>query len=203
MKIYPKIRFKYPVDAVYVITAQRAGELAIELFEKEEKVTFTLYPSFAIEFPDMGVVLINCDQAEGDFLNIKFLTTNKKGKICPGWESFANLEQTREGRTVLCQLCGVLQYITELTNPTTRATMLRDENRPEIWQRKGDTLRYRKLLVAEHVAYGREIAEVIRKRDHAVRGHWRHLASGKQTWITSHRRGDVALGTVHNIVTVE
>lgn len=37
---------------------------------------------------------------------------------------------------------------------------------------------------------------LVRRRDHAVRGHWRKLRNGHRIWIEPHRRGDPALGTV-------
>lgn len=40
----------------------------------------------------------------------------------------------------------------------------------------------------------------IRKRDHAVRGHWRTYRNGARVWVQAHRRGDPELGSVTRVI---
>lgn len=82
------------------------------------------------------------------------------------------------------------------------------EGRPEVRIRRGDTVRYVRAPLVRLPPQARDVQtdEIIRRREHAVRGHWRILRSGARVWVRSHRRGDDALGTVqtnYEIGTIE
>jgi hypothetical protein len=65
--------------------------------------------------------------------------------------------------------------------------------------RVGDTFRYAPIESLSKRTSGRPCetpgASGIKKKDHAVRGHWRHYPNGNRVWVRSHRRGDPDLGT--------
>ena len=72
--------------------------------------------------------------------------------------------------------------------------------------RKGDTMIYKSVTADEITQSVRrmeqqrqEAAERAPKREHDVRGHWRHMQSGKRVWIRAHRRGRADLGTISHV----
>lgn len=74
-----------------------------------------------------------------------------------------------------------------------------DPSRVEVWKPKGNKTQlvrvYRNFW--NPVDSGEKREMIIKKRDHAVRGHWRYyLKSNRRSWVRQHRRGDPALGTV-------
>lgn len=64
--------------------------------------------------------------------------------------------------------------------------------------RKGERVEYSRLIDLNRASSsdGHGTGEGTKHRDHAVRGHWRHLKHGRVIWVRTHRRGDVSLGSV-------
>lgn len=82
-------------------------------------------------------------------------------------------------------------------------------NAPSAFAKVGDTVRYATLDDLRSAAgqtrqrgyQPPEEPSGIRKREHAVRGHWRHYSSGVKVWVRAHKRGDPDLGRVTRVLT--
>lgn len=80
--------------------------------------------------------------------------------------------------------------------------------KPSAFIRVGDTVRYEAITdIAAHSINSRtytkpEEPSGIRKKEHDVRGHWRHYPSGAKVWVRAHRRGDPSLGSVTKVITI-
>lgn len=73
-----------------------------------------------------------------------------------------------------------------------------------VMARRGDSTRYSVFRADKEKRFMTRtpVLEKAAMRDHAVRGHWRKLADGREIWVKPHRRGDASLGTVttHHLV---
>lgn len=78
-------------------------------------------------------------------------------------------------------------------------------DRPVLWVPKGDTLRYARARLERVPVQARDLQrdEVIRKREHEVRSHYRTLRSGARVKVRAHTRGDPALGRVETHYSLE
>lgn len=101
--------------------------------------------------------------------------------------------------------CKVQCYVAELSSDLSVLTGARNMPLPKFHARQGDTIRYARITDLKSAAGQRgytppEDPSGIRKRDHAVRGHWVHR-NGTRFWRRAHRRGDKELGTVTRVLT--
>jgi hypothetical protein len=79
-------------------------------------------------------------------------------------------------------------------------------NKASVWYREGDNLKFKRIhdfrrLPSSGYTPPEPGSSGIKKKDHAVKGHWRHYKSGAKVWVRPHRRGDPELGTTTNIFT--
>lgn len=78
--------------------------------------------------------------------------------------------------------------------------------RAERWEPSGDAMRIvrsgwpKPARRAAPVDSGLTRDELIRRRRHAVRGHWRTYPSGARVWVDAHERGDADLGRSSRVV---
>lgn len=110
--------------------------------------------------------------------------------------ALTTVEQTLRITAALSYVCNAEQGRFEAPGLFDDAPDPRPD-RPILWVPKGDTIKYvRAPFRAPVQARDVQTGEVIRKREHAVRGFWRTLRSGNKVWVRAHTRGDPALGTV-------
>jgi hypothetical protein len=106
---------------------------------------------------------------------------------------------------VLWTAVHVTQLVEQAQAHSSVQSGLKPAPRLESYERVRDTLRFAPfdLLARRTVRRPEEKGEPtgIRKREHEVRGHWRHYPSGNKVWIRSHTRGDPDLGTVTRVLT--
>ena len=104
-------------------------------------------------------------------------------------------------RTVVFDVLGTLLWIQDMRAKTQKHVPVDSGNRLQALGREGDTFRYAPIdnLFRSTVRRG-EGGSGIRKRDHAVLGHWRTYKNGNRVWVKAHRRGDKSLGTVTRVL---
>ena len=201
MKIFAKLKNKFPVDRVFVVRKNSTLRPFHELHTSHKTVSLLHY--FAIEFHNTCLVIVEC---QGGHIATRIDVTlfNRRRKFVYKAELTEMMRHSDRDISRVGML--VTDVIGEIA-ATTQAGVLSpelDAGRLVVWERKGDTVVYRKLHrrhAREHL--GNYVKEIIRKRDHAVRGHLRTLQNGRQCWVRSHRRGDLELGTVVAIQELE
>jgi len=194
MKIFNKLKNKYPVDRVFVVRRDSRMRNFCDLHASA--ATISLLPRSAIEFHKTCLAIVECI-GEDLVTDVRISLFNREAKlmsrtlVSDGIRSTDNFIQAITMATI-----DVIGEIAATTQPSVPSLDL-DTGRLVVWERKGNTLVYRKIHrrdVREHL--GNYVKEIIRRRDHAVRGHWRTYRNGARTWIRSHQRGDEELGTV-------
>ncbi len=194
MKIFTKLKKKYPVDRVFVVRQDSTIRNFCDLHPSAESMH--LLPCFAIEFHKVGLAIVECI-GEKIVIDIRLSFYNRSAKLLTRMlisDSIKSRDNTT--RTMTIAVVDVIGEIAATTQPSIPSPKL-DAGRLIVWERKGDTLVYRKIHkrdAREHLA--NYVKEIIRKRDHPVRGFYRTLPNGVKTWVRSHRRGDIELGTV-------
>jgi len=192
MKIYQKIKARHPVDRLFVV--KKSSNLR-NFRDNCPEEGLQLMPRFAIEFNRTCLMLVTLPDKE-KLLGAEEITIslfNHRGKLVKRM----NLYQWAAERPAVSN--AVIDVIGEIhaAQTTSQPTPDLDSGRMVIWEPKGDSHTYRRIKPVEAREHlGNFMAEIIRRRDHAVRGHWRTLKNGKRVWVKAHRRGDEALGTV-------
>ena len=60
------------------------------------------------------------------------------------------------------------------------------------------TLNVPERRYTDRTKLARDILLKVHRRAHMVRGHWRHMGTGKKVWVKEHQRGDATLGFVRH-----
>lgn len=127
----------------------------------------------------------------------------------PVLDTAPNSELQRARHIILGEFYRISNFIAQLENlPAEISTNTRTRNRPAIFQRQGDTIRYARLeelkSSAGHQAQRDYVPpdepSGIKKREHSVIGHWRTYRSGVKVWVKPHKRGDPELGKVTRVL---
>lgn len=105
-------------------------------------------------------------------------------------------------RVVMSFMCLIGAFMREIeTSPDTKIYQRSPLSEKDVYSEyRGDVTLVKRVWQSsgEYNRAGPEERSqiLIRRRDHAVKGHWRNLSQGRRIWIEPHRRGDAALGTV-------
>lgn len=227
--VFHKVRLRLPKDDVPPVVINCRGcsfpsmEEVAKSFSGDDRVPLELFERVWFEFDDAALYAraVEDQVEEGNVTTFILSVFDTKGKKWDGFRvnlmqpslSLAGLDgdllQAR--KLIIAEFIAVSHHLWKISNepaPASINTLTR--NQPAAFIRIGDTLRYEKASSLRSRA-GQEAQRCydppsdpsgIKKRDHAVRGHWRTYKSGVKVWVKSHRRGDPELGTVTRVLTL-
>ncbi len=199
--IFPKIKLKQKVDRIFFIRKKTKIEGIPREYPKDG-LGFELAERFMIEFEGSSVSIVTVDRNNIGIEAVRVSLFNRKGKLVGqfGLEDML-YSKDKDVTRIAIALVDVFYTISNLKSETTKADL--DSGRIAVFEPKGDGPSIRRIEASvAHEHLGNVRADIIKKRLHGVRGHWRTLANGKQVWVRAHERGDETLGRITTQVSI-